>query len=125
MLIDTDVLIWCLRGNAKALKAVESLRDRSISQVTRMELVVGCRSKTEIRLLKRFLVDIGINMIPISAEIGGRADVFLEEKHLSHGVGLADALIAATASIQGLPILTGNIKHFRCFPSIVVKRFAS
>jgi predicted nucleic acid-binding protein len=125
MLIDTDVLIWCLRGNAKALKAVESLRDRSISQVTRMELVVGCRSKTEIRLLKRFLVDISINMIPISAEIGGRADVFLEEKHLSHGVGLADALIAATATIQGLPILTGNIKHFRCFPSIVAKRFAS
>jgi predicted nucleic acid-binding protein len=123
MLIDTDVLIWCLRGRVKALNAIERTKERCISQVTRMELIVGCRSKAEITLLKRFLTDVGFRMIPLSEEIGSRADLFLEEKHLSHGVGLADALIAATASLQGLPLLTGNAKHFRCFPSIVVKRF--
>jgi predicted nucleic acid-binding protein len=123
MLIDTDVLIWCLRGNKRALRSIELTQERFISQVTRMELIAGCRNKLEITLLKRFLTDLGFKVIPLREEIGSRADLFLEEKHLSHGVGLADALIAATASLQGLSLLTGNTKHFRCFPSIVVKRF--
>jgi predicted nucleic acid-binding protein len=124
MLIDTDVLIWCLRGNKKALNAIERTKERSISHVTRMELIVGCRNKVEISLLKRFLTDVGFRTIPLGEDIGSRADLFLEEKHLSNGVELADALIAATASLRGLPLLTGNAKHFSCFPSVIVKRFA-
>jgi predicted nucleic acid-binding protein len=123
MLIDTDVLIWCLRGNPKAIKTIDGLENRLISQITRMELIVGCRNKTEITLLKRFLVEGGFRVIALSQEIGSRADLYLEEKHLTHGVGLPDALIAATASLQGQPLFTTNAKHFRCFSDIEVKRF--
>lgn len=123
MVIDTDVLIWCLRGNPKAIKAIDGLETRLISQITRMELILGCRDKTEITLLKRFLVDGGFRVIPLSQEIGNRADLYLEEKHLSHGVGLPDALIAASASLQGQTLFTGNAKHFRCFSELQLKRF--
>ena len=123
MLIDTDVLIWCLRGNRKAGAAIAALPKRVISQITRMELIVGCRSKSEISLLKRFLAEEGFQVIPLSPEIGIRADLWLEKKKLSHGIGLADSLIAATASSLGLPLLTANAKHFRCFPELEVKRF--
>ncbi|NJM38030.1 MAG: type II toxin-antitoxin system VapC family toxin [Akkermansiaceae bacterium] len=124
MLIDTDVLVWCLRGNQKAIKAINNLEVRFISQVTRMELILGCRNKAEITSLKRFLSDGNFRVIPITPEIGNRADLYLEEKKLSHGVGLPDALIAATASLWGHPLLTGNAKHFRCFSDIEVKRFS-
>ncbi len=123
MVIDTDVLIWCLRGNPKAIKAIDGLETRLISQITRMELILGCRDKTEITLLKRFLVDGAFRVIPLSQEIGNRADLYLEEKHLSHGVGLPDALIAASASLQGQALFTGNAKHFRCFSELQLKRF--
>ena len=123
MLIDTDVLIWCLPGNPRAIKALDEIELRFISQITRMELIVGCRDKSEITLLKRFLSDGNFRIIPLSQEIGNRADLYLEEKHLSHGVGLPDAMIAATASLQGKPLLTGNAKHFRCFQDITLKRF--
>lgn len=123
MLIDTDVLIWCLRGNRKAATAIAALPKRVISQITRMELIVGCRSKSEISLLKRFLAEEGFQVIPLSPEIGIMADLWLEEKNLRHGIGLADALIAATASSLGLPLLTAKAKHFRCFPELEVKRF--
>ncbi|MFN5001261.1 MAG: PIN domain-containing protein, partial [Akkermansiaceae bacterium] len=87
MLIDTDVIVWCLRGNSKATATIANLEMKIISQITRMELIVGCRTKSEIILLKRFLNDGGFQIIPLSPEIGMRADLWLEQKNLSHGVG--------------------------------------
>lgn len=55
MLVDTDVLVWCLRGNSKAVATVERLPRRRISVITRMELMQGCRDKKEHHLLRRFL----------------------------------------------------------------------
>ena len=123
MLIDTDVLIWCLRGHLRAIQAIDQLSLRLISQVSRTELICGCRDKKEILLLKQFLADGGFKVISLSQEIGNRADFHLEEKRLSHGVGLPDALIAATASLHGQQFFTANAKHFRCFSNLELKRF--
>lgn len=123
MLIDTDVIVWCLRGNPKAIASLSGLPHRVISQITRMELIVGCRSKAEINLLRRFLSEENFLVSPLTHEIGIRADLWLEQKNLSHGVGIADSIIAATASTLGLPLLTGNAKHYRCFEQLEVKKF--
>ena len=123
MLIDTDVLIWCLRGHSKAVSAVENLPNRRISVITRMELLQGCRDKNEHRLLRRFLNDQEIATVELSAEIGIRADTWMEQYHLAHGVGVADCLIAATAFSLAVPLLTANARHFRCFPMLELKKF--
>ncbi|MFT3989897.1 MAG: type II toxin-antitoxin system VapC family toxin [Luteolibacter sp.] len=123
MLIDTDVLIWCLRGNEKALKALNLLDQRFISDITRMELIIGCKHKTEITLIKRFLVEGKFRVVPLSVEISTRATIYLEDWHLSHSIGLPDALIAATASVLGQELFTANHKHFRCIPGLQLKRF--
>jgi predicted nucleic acid-binding protein len=57
-LVDTDVLIDASRGVDKAidfLKEHESLGDVGISVITQMELVVGCRDKSDLRQVNRFL----------------------------------------------------------------------
>ncbi len=123
MLIDTDVFIWCLRGNQKAVSALEGLTQRAISVITRMELVQGCRNKKENYLLRQFLADQEVRVMELSPEIGFRAETWMEQYHLAHGVGAADCLIAATASILGLPLLTANARHFRCFPIVQVRKF--
>jgi len=48
MLIDTDVLIWYLRGNQKAYKLIENLNGFYISVVSYIELVQGMRNKQEL-----------------------------------------------------------------------------
>ncbi len=123
MLIDTDVLIWCLRGNKKAAKAIDSLEHRMISDITRMELIIGCKNKAEISLLKRFLSDGGFRTTALTPEISTRATIYLEDWHLSHSIGLPDALIAATAALLGQELLTANWKHFHCIPGLQLKRF--
>ena len=122
-MVDTDVLIWCLRGNSKAVAVVEKLPRRKISVITRMELMQGCRDKKEHHLLRRFLNDHEVEVIELSAEIGYRADTWMEEYHLSNGVGVADCLIAASAFALAVPLLTANARHFRCFPTLDVQKF--
>jgi predicted nucleic acid-binding protein len=123
MLVDTDIFIWCLRGNSKAVEALEKLPSRRTSVITRMELMQGCRDKKEHNLLRSFFRDSEVEVIQLSAEIGFRADTWMEQFHLSNGVGVADCLIAATAAALGLPLLTGNPRHFRCFPTLEVHKF--
>jgi predicted nucleic acid-binding protein len=65
MLIDTDVLIWYMRGNRKAFKAVEALGEFSISVVTYIELVQGLRNKAELNTLKNFLQAESTAILPV------------------------------------------------------------
>ena len=48
MVVDTDVLIWYMKGNQNAYKIIENLKHFSISVVTYMELVQGMRNKNEL-----------------------------------------------------------------------------
>ena len=48
VLIDSDVLIWLMRGNAKAVALIQQTPDWTISAVSYMVLVQGCRDKAEL-----------------------------------------------------------------------------
>jgi predicted nucleic acid-binding protein len=50
--------------------------------------------------------------VVIDATIGRRAGAYLTRYARSHGVELADALVAAAASIAGLHLWTLNRKHY-------------
>ena len=101
MIFDTDVLIWALRGNQKAAKAIDGCDDRFISAVTYMELIQGARNKAEQKTIKDFLSMLDFQTLPVNENISLRATVFMEEFCLKSGMGLADALIFATANESG------------------------
>jgi len=123
MLIDTDIIIWHMRGNEKARKAISAAEQPSISIITQMELVQGLRDKVEQTALHRFLDQRDIAVLPVSESISHRALVLMEEWRLSHGLLMADALIAATAVDYGVTLLSGNHKHYSFIPSLTLKRF--
>ena len=123
MVIDTDVLIWYMKGNEKAYKAIENSKNFYISVVTYMELVQGMRNKNELNNLRRALHVWNSKILYISEEISVKAMFFVEQHYLSHSIQLADALIGATAISYGLPILTGNDKHYKILKDIRIKKF--
>ena len=123
MLIDTDVIIWYMKGNEKAYKAIENSKNFFISVVTYMELVQGMRNKNELNNLRRALHVWNSKIIYISEEISVKAMFFVEQHYLSHSIQLADALIGASAIACGLPILTGNDKHYKTLKDIQIKKF--
>lgn len=123
MLIDTDVLIWYMKGNKKAYKTIENSENFFISVVTYMELVQGMRNKAELNALRKFLHGWNAKILYISEEISVKAMFFVEQHYLSHSIHLADALIGATAIAYGMPVLTGNDRHYKIFKNLQIKKF--
>ena len=112
-LLDTDVLIWYLKGNQNAYDLIHSIGEFAISAVTYIELVQGMRNKDELRALKRALKQWRVKTIYMSEEISALALFYVEEYFLSHSMQLADALIGATCATYGMILYTANDKHYR------------
>jgi predicted nucleic acid-binding protein len=123
MLVDTDVLIWYLKGNNNARQEIEALSGFFISVVTYMELVQGMRNKQELIALRRALRFWNAKVLYISEDISAKAMFYVEQHYLSHSMQLADALVSATAVANGLDLLTGNAKHYRVLKDISLKEF--
>ena len=123
MIFDTDVMIWAFRGNAKALDAIDAAATRAISAVTYMELLQGVRNKREMLAMKRFLSTLGFATLPVTANISSRAVSIMEMTALKSDLGIADALIFATALDTGDTLLSGNAKHFKEVPLLDAATF--
>jgi predicted nucleic acid-binding protein len=122
-MVDTDVLIWYMRGNIKAKQVVEKLNGFFISVITYMELVQGMRNKRELTLLRSALRRWNVKILFINEDISAKAMFLVEQHYLSNSLILADALIAATAVSNGLKLLTGNIRHYKIIKNIELEGF--
>jgi predicted nucleic acid-binding protein len=112
MLVDTDVLIWHLRGYPQATRRLDELGALTLSAVSYLEVLQGMRNKAELVAVKKMLQLRAATLLPVSEAIT-----------LSHGLQMGDALIAATALDQGLPVLTANVKHFGAIQGLTLEAF--
>lgn len=107
ILVNTDILIDVANNDATAkarLTAESQNATLAVSTITVMELVVGCRNKSELQILNRFLSQFQI--FTLTNTISDRATELLQTYFLSHGLLIADALIAATAIENKIPLIS-------------------
>lgn len=119
VLVDTDVLIDAGRGEQTAVDCLQELSQQSqlaISVVTQMELIVGCRDKSELRTVEQFLTRFEI--AAITPFVSSTAVQLLRRYRLSHGLLIADAFIAATAAWLHKPLLSKNVRDYRFIEEI-------
>jgi len=111
MLLDTDVLIDFLRGYEKAVSFVNANSSRIIlSSVIVAELYAGVKGDAEQATLERFISL--FRVIPVDSEIAKTGGLYKRDFSKSHGVGLADAILAATAESENAELITLNTKHY-------------
>ena len=114
IVVDTDVLIDAGHGISEAVTCLEQVEQHAklaISSITQMELIVGCRNKTELRSLEHFLSR--FQVLGLNEQISDAAVDLLRRYRLSHGLLIADALIAATALSSGIPFVSKNERDYR------------
>lgn len=118
ILLDTDIVIDLLRNYPPALAWLVSLDDEEIvlPGFVVMELIQGCRTKTEQEKVNTALQDYSV--IWPSTEACNEALSVFTRFHLSHALGLLDAIIGATAVTLKLPLHTFNEKHYTAIPNL-------
>lgn len=121
-LVDSDILIWHLRGAPEALKFFRRL------EATDYELWTGALQRAEVvffmkpeeeeqtsLFLSRF------RTAPIDQSVVDTAGKLYRQYHPSHGIDVNDAFLAATALLKGGKIFTLNTKHYPQ-PDISIER---
>lgn len=119
LIIDSDILIDYLRGYPAAINYLEGLTERQIvSVMTVAELYTGVREGAEREALEDLLKTFEI--IPLNEQTAVIGGLFRRKYLKSHGVGIADAIIAATAEVEKAIVVTLNRKHFPMFSTVIV-----
>jgi len=117
ILLDTDVLVDFLRGHAKAVAFVNADSGRIIlSSIVVAELYAGVKGDAEQAALDDFVSL--FRVVPLSAEIAKAGGLYKRDYGKSHGVGLGDAILAATAEAENAELKTLNTKHYPMLKSI-------
>jgi len=113
-------MIDLLREYPPAIAWLDSLDDDEIllPGFVVMELIQGCKNRTEQRRLQKGLES--YNIIWPSPEVCDKALAVFSRYHLSHSLGIIDALIGQTAVSLGLPLHTFNAKHYSMIPGLKV-----
>ncbi len=111
ILLDTDVLIDFFRGHRKAVNFVHTNSPHIfLSAIVVAELFAGVKGDAERTILENFVSL--FRVVPITSELARIGGHYKREYGASHGVGLADALIAATAEAEHAELKTLNVKHY-------------
>ncbi|MCE5307080.1 MAG: type II toxin-antitoxin system VapC family toxin [Acidobacteriales bacterium] len=114
VLVDSDILIEVARGrNAEIVSQWLELSqsDAAVlySPVTAAELWAGARPSEHNALESLFRA---LVCAPIDGAVGRQAGIYLQRYRRSHGVEVADALIAASAVANHAELWTRNRKHY-------------
>lgn len=120
ILLDTDVLIDFLRGREPAVSFVNDHSDRIVvSSIVVAELYAGVRGgkdDSEQAVLESLLSL--FRVVPVSDAIARLGGLYKRDYGGSHGTGLADAIVAATATLEDAQLKTLNVKHYPMFEGI-------
>lgn len=112
-LLDSDVVIWHLRGRDAVVRRVVALSEQGrmgLSVITRAEVIQGMREPERLGTLAFLDACDTLAIDRVVADLAGE----IGRTQRGRGVTLAlpDALIAATALAAGLPLYTCNPRHF-------------
>ena len=111
ILVDTDVMIDYLRGREQAIALIRDCADRIVlSPIVVAELYAGVKGDGEEAILDE-LVSL-FRVVEVTSEIARTGGLFKRDYGKSHGVSLADAILAASAQSETAELCTLNVKHY-------------
>jgi predicted nucleic acid-binding protein len=119
LVLDTDVLIDVQRGDPAALAWYSGLSETpSVPGLVIMELIQGAQNTRQVQEAQRLTAPLPV-VWPTFLDCD-RALADFASFHLSHGLGLLDSLIAATAIGLSADLCTFNGKHYRAVPGLAI-----
>lgn len=117
VVVDTDVLVDFLRGDEQAAGFMDSHAGRAmVSAITVAEVFAGVRTEREAERIDALFAS--LEVVPVTTPIARRAGLYRVRFRKSHGTGIADAVVAATAKEGQARLATLNTRHFPMFEDL-------
>ena len=117
LLLDTDILIDVQRHHPPAVAWFSTLAELpSVPGFVVMELIQDASDAAQVRAATRLVAPLPVAW-PSPADCREALADF-QILHLSHRIGLIDALIAATARGLDADLCTFNLRHYRAVPRL-------
>jgi len=121
--VDSDVLIWHLRGERKAEECLRNLSLESdlelwVGALQRAEIVFFMRP-SEVEATRAFLSRFKTQ--PVTQEVVDSGADLYRKWHGSHGIDVNDAILAASCLATGGRIYTLNTKHYPMRDVVVIR----
>lgn len=112
ILADTSILIDLQIGKEKTIRLFDKYKNKiNISRITACEFIYGSKNKKEKEINKDFLEKLPI--IEVNESISRLSYALLDSYGLGTKIGIADALLAATAIVHNSSFWTTNTRHFK------------
>jgi predicted nucleic acid-binding protein len=108
MLLDSNILIYAANQTAPEIEALVVSGDNAVASITRIEVYGFTGLKPEEKAALDILFR-RLTVHPLDAAVVERAIALRQERRM----GLADAIIAATALVHGLELVTRNVDDFK------------
>jgi tRNA(fMet)-specific endonuclease VapC len=118
-LIDTNIFIAILKGDAKLKLFVESLAC-ALDTTVYTELIQGSKNKSEVQKIEKYLTR--FELIHFDKNISQRTLELIRTYSKSHNLMFGDAVIAATCLENDLILLTYNVKDFRFIKNLKTRK---
>jgi predicted nucleic acid-binding protein len=117
ILVDTDIMVDFLRGHPKAVNLVQTHSTRIIlPSIVAAELYAGVKGDAERSALDG-LISL-FRVIPVCGDLARAGGLYKSVYAKSHGIGLADAIVAATADAEIAELKTLNTRHYPMFKGL-------
>ena len=121
MLLDSNILIYAANKSAPEIDALAISAESAVASVTQIEVYGFTGLKTEEKAALDVLFH-RLTVHPLDAMVIDRAIALRQESKM----GLADAIIAATALVHNLPLVTRNETDFKHVAGLrIINPFAS
>jgi predicted nucleic acid-binding protein len=108
--VDTNVLSRIFTGDKNVKQFIETL-DAAVCTVVYVECLQGSKSNREKRIVEGYLAR--FEFCHLTSNISARTIDLIRTYPNTHGLLLADALIAATCLDRDLTLVTYNVNDFR------------
>jgi tRNA(fMet)-specific endonuclease VapC len=129
VVLDTDTLSFIMRQDPTVLPKARNYlaihQQLTFTLITRYEILRGLKAKNATRQLENFdrLCSVSVVLALTDEAVVEAATIYANLKNRGDLIMDADILIAASAIVRGLKIITNNERHFQRIPNIQIENW--
>lgn len=112
-LLDTDIVIWVLRGNQVYIDLLKKLKDNALLSISSVTVAEIYQNIFPAEIIKTEALLTELQILEVTTSIAKQAGLYWQQyNRQAKNLSITDCMIAATAHTHDLTLISLNLKHY-------------